>query len=310
MRGAVGVGVAADGERQPGRGLGEPARERRRLLQHVRARRAVRGGRVQRARALRGEPEHAVPDPGRGDVDGEHGGAPAEQPLHRAHLRAGAEDGDGAVGQVQPLRVRDDLLDGRAAGRLDGPGLDPGVQLPAQRVAPQLLPAVGHDQLGRALALAAHGGGPQRGTAVADGVGQRPVGPVLHEHGAGRDGVQPGAGDGERGLRRARTRGRQRDDVPEVAAAPVLLPPGRRARRGVDRPERLRDDAPGDRGAAALPAVVLRELDPRVGPAHRPAAVTPPSTTSTSPVIHEASSDSRNAAALAVSSGTPSRFIG
>src|SRR5699024_2984713 len=41
-----------------------------------------------------------------------------------------------------------------------------------------------------------------------------------------------------------------------------------------------------------------------------PASMLPPSSTRVWPVIHDASADSRNAAALPMSAGTPSRFIG
>src|SRR5690606_8652810 len=82
---------------------------------------------------------------------------------------------------------------------------------------------------------------------------------------------------------------------------------------GVDVVDQYPAPLGGQPGGQRPADAVARAGDDHPLPGHHmplPVSVTPPSTTSTCPVIHTASSDSRNATTLPTSSGTPSRLSG
>ena len=94
-----------------------------------------------------GRRQHPLPDGRDGQVDRRHGRAPAQQRAERSHLGAGAEDGDGAPVQPEPLRVGRDRPHRVGGGRLDHAATDPLVELAAQVAADQPTAAVGQGEL-------------------------------------------------------------------------------------------------------------------------------------------------------------------
>ena len=106
-------------------------------------------------------------------VDGPHRGAPVQQARQRTHLGAGAEHGEVHAGEVQPLRVGHDRLEGVGEARLHDPVGDPHVELVAQVRPGQPAPVVGDHQVGDAATRAHDLGGGEPGLGVGrEGLGE------------------------------------------------------------------------------------------------------------------------------------------
>ena len=258
--GPVGVGVAADRERQPVGGRAQERAHLRRLGEQVDAGVAgagLRGG--QRAGACASGGDHPVPDPGLGDVDGHDVGAPLRQRLQRPHLGAGTEQCEGPVGQVEPAGLVEHPVQRGAAGRLDGPPLHPGVELAAQRITGQRLPAVGQDQLADPLPLAAHRQRVQQLLAVRHRVAHRRHGAVALEAHPLAERGQPLPGHLHGGGRSARGGGGVGDDEVDVVLAPVADPADARPEGVVHTAHRIRPDGPAGGRGAAPPVRLQRE---------------------------------------------------
>ena len=223
----------------------------------------VAGGQHEGARTEAGDVEHALPELLPGQVDRGHPGAPAHQGGQRSHLGAGAEDGHRVPVEAQPLGVVEHETDRVGDGRLDHAPGHPVVDLPEQRVAPQPLPVEGQRELGLRLRRTVQLGGAEAGRRLLLGPGlDRHVLVVLaHDHPAVQRG-EPVVGDPHRRLRRVQPGLDEPAEVDEVAGAPVgLLLRGPRT-RGVDRPERVRDDRAAHRRGAPAPVRPAWEDDP------------------------------------------------
>ncbi len=241
----VRVGVVADRHRTVERP--QPRADRGRLADQVAAVTAVGAHRdVERPGPGAGEPLQPLPHALDRNVHREHLGPVLQQPLGRAHLRAGPEQRERPAAQVQPLGSRHHARHRVDERRLDDPVVGPPCGLVDDLVAAQVTTPVGDDELLDACLAAVDGAGVERGR----GRGRhrlvdRSLGPVLVDDDERVvQTVEAGAGDGGRIRSTFGGAGRQRPQVVGVGHVPPLLVRDRLGQGFVDAGDRVGDHVP------------------------------------------------------------------
>ncbi len=158
----------------------------------VRSGPSIGTGTLQAPRPALGVGDDPPPQVRSREVDGPDGGPPVQQAGQRTHLRPGAEHGEVHPGEVQPLRVGHDRLEGVGEARLHDPVGDPDVELVAQVGTGEPAAVVRDHEVGDAAAPAHDLGGGEPGLGVRrEGLGEAGGLPVPGEGEPPVEGVQP-----------------------------------------------------------------------------------------------------------------------